>query len=126
MKRTFRFFVWKENRWISRADAKSKAGEVLSSEHAEGLLAYSARQAALCRGLRDSFSQKWSGVQAMIKNARLESKDPEILRKRQECDRQRLLKKQADLALKPATKKGRKRPSKLKMSTATTSMEADG
>lgn len=90
MSRTLRSFVWKEAQWKERAVAKVNAGIVVAPEHAEGLRAYSERQARIWRGFHDKCQKRWSGVPEAIKRARMEAKDPKLLWERKEEERRRV------------------------------------
>ena len=79
-----RFLVWKEKQWARRGEAHKSFSVLVTPDHAEGLQAYSARQASICRGLHGSFTRRWTGVPEMIKRARKESKDRSLLLKRRE------------------------------------------
>ncbi|KAJ3529892.1 hypothetical protein NMY22_g8804 [Coprinellus aureogranulatus] len=98
MKRTLRFFKWKERQWLDRAVAKEAAvrlagmGDIPDPEHAEGLKAYSQRQASLCRAFHDSLMRKWCGVNGMIEQAKLEVENPELIATRREKENARRLK----------------------------------
>ncbi|KAJ3529367.1 hypothetical protein NMY22_g9027 [Coprinellus aureogranulatus] len=73
MARTLRFYEFKEREWHAR-------GAVWDSHHvelayAEGLKAYAARQAELCRSFRLSFSFLWKNVDDLIAKAHSECSD---------------------------------------------------
>lgn len=93
MNRSLRFFQWKENQWRERALAKEKAGLIVSPEHAEGLRAYSERQASIWRGFHEACKRRWQRVPEMIKRARMEANDPKLLWERKEEERKRLASK---------------------------------
>jgi hypothetical protein len=80
MRRTMRFFEWKEAEWHSKWAAWE--GLSISSEYAEGLRGYAERQARLSRALRDSFTKKWSVVDEWVAGAEAEIADPELYYKR--------------------------------------------
>lgn len=93
MRRTLRFFTWKEKQWQGRQTARSEdeTGAPVSREHREGLVAYGARQAKICRGLRDKCDAKWTHVDSMIQMAQKEVHDPHLLKARQERERKKAL-----------------------------------
>ncbi|KAJ3537499.1 hypothetical protein NMY22_g5569 [Coprinellus aureogranulatus] len=76
MRRTLRFFEWKEADWRGKCAAWD--GIPMSSEYEEGLRAYAERQARLCRALRDSFVQQWQGVDRLVKSAEAEIANPDL------------------------------------------------
>ncbi|KAJ3500512.1 hypothetical protein NMY22_g19238 [Coprinellus aureogranulatus] len=76
MRRTVRFFVWKEARW--RGTMTSWEGQLITREYAEGLRAYAERQARLCQRLRESFLDKWKGVDELVKSAEAEIANPDL------------------------------------------------
>ncbi|KAF6740893.1 hypothetical protein DFP72DRAFT_996362 [Ephemerocybe angulata] len=61
MRRTIRFFTWKEKDWYQSATAKQTLGGI-EEDYNEGLQAYAKRQGAICLGLRRKFEHMWSGV----------------------------------------------------------------
>lgn len=76
MRRTLRFFVWKQADWRRRWEAWES--QEITPEYREGLKAYAERQATICRDLHDSFKSKWSGVDALVQAAEAEIVDPEL------------------------------------------------
>lgn len=88
MKRTIRFLRWKSAQWRQRGVAKQNHGP-LDEEYSNGLLAYAARQAAICEGQATQFLKKWAGVDAMIALAKLECDKPELFyeRRRKELEK---------------------------------------
>ncbi|KAF6754839.1 hypothetical protein DFP72DRAFT_1067991 [Ephemerocybe angulata] len=77
MKRTIRFFAWKEQEWYKRADAKqAQVGD--DQRYAEGLQAYAKRQGAICLGLRRRFEHMWTGVDERIATAMEECSNPDL------------------------------------------------
>ncbi|KAJ3543012.1 hypothetical protein NMY22_g3295 [Coprinellus aureogranulatus] len=76
MRRTVRFFTWKETQW--RRAWTAWEGHSISSEYAEGLRAYAERQGKLCRELRESFIQQWAGVDELVERAEAEIKNPDL------------------------------------------------
>lgn len=87
MNRTLRFFSWKEAEWKRRADSWN--GRDIRPEYAEGLKAYAARQANICRSLRNSFSYCWQGVDGMITKVDEEIADPDLYYERKGFPRER-------------------------------------
>ncbi|KAF6758079.1 hypothetical protein DFP72DRAFT_989163 [Ephemerocybe angulata] len=75
MKRTIRFFEWKEKEWYKRADAK-QAQEGADEDYKDGLQAYAKRQGAICLGLRRKFEHMWAGVDVRIAAAMAEISNP--------------------------------------------------
>ncbi|KAJ3531990.1 hypothetical protein NMY22_g7930 [Coprinellus aureogranulatus] len=103
MNRTLRFFQWKEDQWHLRAlskevDAREKGDPPPSPQHLEGLKAYSARQASICRGFRETFKQKWAGVPTMIATAETEVRNPKLLFARRAKERARIFSKSPQLS----------------------------
>ncbi|KAF6741636.1 hypothetical protein DFP72DRAFT_861793 [Ephemerocybe angulata] len=76
MRRTIRFFTWKENEWYSRAEAKGMQ-EGVDEAYREGLRAYAKRQGAICLGLRRKFEHMWAGVDNEIGAAMSEISNPD-------------------------------------------------
>ena len=76
MRRTLRFFVWKQSDWRKRWQAWESVD--IPQEYAEGLKAYAERQAMICRDLHDSFAKKWAGVDEMVAAAQAEIVNPEL------------------------------------------------
>ncbi|TEB10416.1 hypothetical protein FA13DRAFT_1653193 [Coprinellus micaceus] len=76
MRRTLRFFNWKQADWRKRWEAWGSVE--ISQEYAEGLRAYAERQATICRNLHDSFLKKWGGVDDMVAAAQAEIVNPEL------------------------------------------------
>ncbi|KAJ3497848.1 hypothetical protein NMY22_g19659 [Coprinellus aureogranulatus] len=91
MKRTLRFFAWKEGQWHRRATARKEdpSETPLSPEHAEGLVAYAARQASICRRLSAKCDSKWLHVDRMILMAEKEVENPALLIARQDRERKK-------------------------------------
>jgi hypothetical protein len=65
MQHVFRFFNWKVQDWLAKADLKSWPG-MLSPMRAEGLRAYAHRQAALYRALAQNCLTLWQDVPAHV------------------------------------------------------------
>ncbi|KAJ3503018.1 hypothetical protein NMY22_g18393 [Coprinellus aureogranulatus] len=76
MRRTVRFFDWKQAQWLRAAAAWE--GQPISAEYAEGLRAYAQRQARLCQGLRDAFVHRWRSVDGLVERAEREIKNPDL------------------------------------------------
>ncbi|KAF6741487.1 hypothetical protein DFP72DRAFT_830693, partial [Ephemerocybe angulata] len=85
MRRTIRFFTWKEKDWYQSATAKQTLGGI-EEDYNEGLQAYAKRQGAICLGLRRKFEHMWSGVDGQISGAMAEIRDPALfyVRRKQE------------------------------------------
>ncbi|KAF5332217.1 hypothetical protein D9611_008019 [Ephemerocybe angulata] len=77
MRRTVRFFEWREKEWYKRADAK-QAQEGLDEAYREGLQAYAKRQGAISLGLRRKFEHMWAGVDGRIAASMEEMSDPNL------------------------------------------------
>ncbi|KAJ3536317.1 hypothetical protein NMY22_g6085 [Coprinellus aureogranulatus] len=76
MRRTVRFFEWKEADW--RRKWAAWESQPISQEYGEGLRAYAERQARLCRRLRNSFVRQWGGVDSLVKRAEEEIANPDL------------------------------------------------
>lgn len=94
MKRTLRFFKWKESKWRERAFAMSMSGSAITPEHDEGLRAYADRQAKLCRALHDKCEAKWRVVPEMRLRAKVEVTQPQLLFKRKAKEQARIFNRQ--------------------------------
>ncbi|KAJ3516504.1 hypothetical protein NMY22_g14191 [Coprinellus aureogranulatus] len=102
MQRTLRFFQWKEDQWRLRApvmelDARQNGTAPPSSEHAEGLRAYSERQASIWKGMRLSCLKKWAKVGSMIATAKEEVNNPKLIFERRTKERARIFSKPLNL-----------------------------
>ncbi|KAF6744766.1 hypothetical protein DFP72DRAFT_1051726 [Ephemerocybe angulata] len=77
MRRTVRFFSWKEKEWYKCGEARGKHGPI-EEHYNEGLQAYAKRQGAICLGLRKKFEHMWSGVDGAIATAKEEIANPAL------------------------------------------------
>ena len=99
MRRTLRFFLWKEKQWKECAIAKvedtweSGGAREITPEHAEGLKAYGARQASIFRRLHDTCVSQWNHTDSMVEMVKMEVRDPKLLMARLQRERACLLSK---------------------------------
>jgi hypothetical protein len=69
MRRVLSFVVWQAGWWLDR----QAPHDGLSPPEAEGIAAYSIRQAALCQALHDNFASRWSGVGLLVSHRKRHS-----------------------------------------------------